>query len=219
MMSGIVSFEAVLPCCPHRCCKLAVWGVFVAVLLGGMTVSAAPGEGVAATGSELQKQFQATVEPFLKTYCLDCHGRDDPAAKLGLSDYTSAEKVAKEHQTWAIVLDRLRAGEMPPKDSESQPTRQQRESIIKWINAARDFEAARNAGDPGPVLARRLSNAEYDYTIRDLTGVDIRPTKTFPVDPANESGFDNSGESLTMSPALLKKYLDAARSVVEHLVL
>ena len=162
---------------------------------------------------------RADVAPFLKTNCLDCHGSEDPAAKLDLSGYTSSEKVAKDHQTWAIVLDRLRAGEMPPKHAEPQPTRQQRDSIIKWINSARDFEAARNAGDPGPVLARRLSNAEYDYTIRDLTGVDMRPTNTFPVDPANEAGFDNTGESLTMSPALLKKYLDAARDVVEHLVL
>ena len=69
--------------------------------------------------------------------------------------------------------------------------------------------AAKNAGDPGPVVARRLSNAEYDNSIRDLTGVDIRPTRNFPVDPANEAGFDNSGESLTMSPALVKKYVDA----------
>ena len=68
------------------------------------------------------------------------------------------------------------------------------------------------------MLARRLSNAELDYTIRDLTGVDIRPTKEFPVDPANEAGFDNSGESLAMSPALLKKYLAAARRVADHLV-
>ena len=80
-------------------------------------------------------------------------------------------------------------------------------------------EAERNAGDPGTVLARRLSNAEFDYTIRDLTGVDIRPTREFPVDPANEAGFDNSGESLAMSPALLKKYLAAARLVADHVVL
>ncbi len=69
------------------------------------------------------------------------------------------------------------------------------------------------------MLARRLSNAEYNYTIRDLTGVDMQPTREFPVDPANPSGFDNSGESLTMSPALLKKYLLAAREVADHMVL
>src|SRR5262249_35487402 len=78
--------------------------------------------------------------------------------------------------------------------------------------------ARRNAGDPGIVLARRLSNAEFDYTIRDLTGVDIRPAREFPVDPANEAGFDNSGESLAMSPALVKKYLAAARHLADHVV-
>jgi hypothetical protein len=49
--------------------------------------------------------------------------------------------------------------------------------------------------------------------------VDIRPTREFPVDPANQAGFDNSGESLTMSPALLKKYFQAAHEVSEHMLL
>jgi hypothetical protein len=35
-----------------------------------------------------------------------------------------------------------------------------------------DAEARARAGDPGLVPLRRLSNAEYDATIRDLTGVD-----------------------------------------------
>src|SRR5215472_14184995 len=69
------------------------------------------------------------------------------------------------------------------------------------------------------LLARRLSNSEYNYTIRDLTGVDMQPTREFPVDPANTAGFDNSGESLTMSPALLNKYLQAARDVANRMVL
>src|SRR5439155_8998087 len=60
---------------------------------------------------------------------------------------------------------------------------------------------------------------EYNCTIRDLTGVDIRPANEFPVDPTNEAGFDNSAESLAMSPDLLNKYFEAARKDAEHLVL
>src|SRR5438045_4284178 len=108
---------------------------------------------------------------------------------------------------------------MPPKQAKSQPPPGARKKVVAWITDFRERQAQRTAGDPGPVLARRLSNAEYDYTIRDLTGIDIRPTQEFPVDPANEAGFDNSGESLTMSPVLLKKYLGAARLVAEHVVL
>src|SRR5690606_36377132 len=113
---------------------------------------------------------------------------------------------------------RVSAGEMPP-EGEPQPTADERRSVIDWIHAFRARQMQRNPGDPGVVPARRLSNAEYNYTIHDLTGVDIRPAKEFPVDPANEAGFDNSAESLTMSSTLLTKYLGATRTVVEHLVL
>ena len=120
---------------------------------------------------------------------------------------------------WEHVVERLEAEEMPPE--ESTPATQARASTRGHCldHRASRSGGARNAGDPGPVLARRLSNAEFDYTIRDLTGVDIRPTREFPVDPANEAGFDNSGESLAMSPALVRKYLAAARLVADHLVL
>src|SRR5262249_4777256 len=132
---------------------------------------------------------------------------------------STVEAVAGNPSQWQRVLERLRAQEMPPEEAPRQPDSAERAAVVAWIRDLRDRDAQRNAGDPGPVLARRLSNAEVDYTIRDLTGVDIHPTREFPVDPANEAGFDNSGESLAMSPALLKKYLAAARLIADHVVL
>ena len=41
----------------------------------------------------------------------------------------------------------------------------------------------------------------------------------FPADPANTAGFDNSGETLVMSPTLLNKYLQAAHEIANHLFL
>ncbi len=108
---------------------------------------------------------------------------------------------------------------MPPSKAPRQPGGHERRAVIEWVRGVREEEARRNAGDPGRVWARRLNSSEYDNTIRDLTGVDIRPAREFPVDPANEAGFDNSGESLAMSPALLEKYLAAARRVADHIVL
>ena len=93
---------------------------------------------------------------------------------------------------------------MPPA-ALPQPPDDARQQVIDWVKQVRAAEARKHAGDPGPVMARRLSNQEYNYTIRDLTGVDLQPTREFPVDPANQEGFDNSGESLGMSPALLEQ--------------
>ncbi|HEY2951872.1 MAG TPA: DUF1587 domain-containing protein, partial [Verrucomicrobiae bacterium] len=167
----------------------------------------------------LERRFTGTVHPFLETYCFSCHGPEKQKGKLDLSRYVKMESVTLDYPLWEIVLQKLKAEEMPPEEAKRQPTAELRRGVIDWIQALRKHEARQNAGDPGPVPARRLSNAEYDYTIRDLTGVDLRPAREFPVDPANEAGFDNSGESLIMSPVLLKKYLDAARRVAEHLVL
>ena len=160
--------------------------------------------------SRLTRDFKKTVRPFLDSFCTKCHGKTKQEAKLNLAPFSTIDSVRADLGHWKLVLDRLKAGEMPPKKAPQQPSRQQRQAVVEWIESLRLFEAYRNAGDPGLVLARRLNHAEYDYTIRDLTGVDIRPTREFPVDPANTAGFTNSGESLSMTPALFKKYLAAA---------
>ncbi len=166
----------------------------------------------------LEQQFAHTVRPFVEKYCVTCHSGAAAPAQFDLESYTSLASVIRDNPRWALAASRLAAKEMPP-STMPQPPDAERQQVIDWVKAMRSEEAHKNAGDPGIVLARRLSNAEYNYTIRDLTGVDIRPTREFPVDPANPEGFDNSGESLTMSPALLNKYLQAARQVGDHMVL
>ena len=170
------------------------------------------------TDADLERRFSQTVRPFVTSYCTDCHSGATPAASLDLQRYSTMESVVDDLGHWALVLSKLAAKEMPPKPMK-QPAEELRRQVIDWITAVRKNEARKNAGDPGAVLARRLSNAEYNYTVRDLTGVDRRPAREFPVDPANEAGFDNSGESLTISPALISKYLEAARRIADHLVL
>lgn len=165
----------------------------------------------------LAKKFDVEVKPVLATYCFSCHGEKNPAAQLNLRQYTTLHDVVKDHGRWALVAEKLHSGEMPPKGLK-QPGEAERTQLVEWVETFRKHEAAKNAGDPGLVLTRRLSNAEYNNAIRDLTGVDLKPAKEFPVDPSNAAGFDNSGESLAMSPALLNKYLQAAREVSTHVV-
>jgi hypothetical protein len=180
---------------------------------------ALPWAGAAdAVSSDLEHRFTQNVRPFLASYCVGCHGGATPAAQFDLRPYSTMAAVIQDYPRWNLVLEKLTAREMPPKQA-PQPPSDARQEVIDWIRSERMNEARRNAGDPGPVMVRRLSNAEYNNTIRDLTGVDMRPTREFPVDPANTAGFDNSGESLTMSPALLNKYLQAAREVGDRMVL
>lgn len=193
--------------------RLSLFPVLLA-LAGTPAVAASARAATAA----LERQFQETVRPFVGKYCVACHSGQMPAAQFDLKAYTTVEVVTRDYPRWALVLARLTAQEMPPKPV-PQPPAEERQRVIDWIQALRLAEVRKNAGDPGVVLPRRLSNAEYNYTIHDLTGQDLQPTREFPLDPANPAGFDNSGESLTMSPALVNKYLQAARGVADHMVL
>jgi hypothetical protein len=136
----------------------------------------------ARADQDLGRAFTDTVKPFVETYCVQCHAREKPKGQLDLTAYSTLDAVVRGQKQWETVLEMLVSGEMPPKTAKQHPPDEQRAAVTGWITALRRQEARRQADDPGPVLARRLSNAEYDYTIRDLTGVDIRPTREFPVD-------------------------------------
>jgi mono/diheme cytochrome c family protein len=172
----------------------------------------------AATDAELDRAFTQTIRPFLASYCVACHSGANSPGQLDLRSYSTIASVIHDYPRWNTVTEKLAAEAMPPKGLK-QPSAADRRAVIDWVHAVRANEIAKHSGDPGPVLAHRLSNAEYNYTIRDLTGADLRPAREFPVDPANPAGFDNSGESLIKSPALLNKYLQAARQVADHMVL
>jgi hypothetical protein len=162
--------------------------------------------------------FAGKVVPFLKDYCVGCHNTKKAAADLDLTKYGTAAKAIADFRQWEHVVGFLKREEMPPEKSK-QPTAASRAEIVKLLDAMLLAEARKTAGDPGSVPPRRLTNAEYDNTIRDLTGADIRAAKSFPIDPASGEGFNNTGEALTMSPSLFKSYFTAAELVSNHAML
>ncbi len=113
----------------------------------------------------------------------------------------------------------LDSEQMPPKEAK-QLASKELDTLKHWVRDLLTIEAETNAGDPGPVVLRRLNNTEYTWTLRDLTGVEtLNPAKEFPVDSGAGEGFTNVGNALVMSPTLLTKYLDSAKEVAAHAVL
>ncbi len=164
-------------------------------------------------------EFPTAIRPLLASYCLDCHSATHPKGDLDLERLLTTQDARRETDVWERVLDQVSLGEMPPKNK-PQPSPAERERLLRWIHTTLEAAALATAGDPGPVVLRRLNNAEYTYTVRDLTGVEtLHPARQFPPDSAAGEGFMNTGASLVMSPALLTKYLDAAKDIAQHAVL
>src|SRR4029453_10499497 len=144
-----------------------------------------------------------------------CHSTAAHAGSLDLERLSTFGLASRQPKVWQRVAEVLAAGEMPPAAAK-QPSARDRQALLGWVRQYLRAEAQATAGDPGPVLLRRLNNAEYAYTIRDLTGGDLDPTREFPSDGAAGEGFTNTGGSLVMSPDLLAKYLDAGKEIARH---
>ncbi len=160
--------------------------------------------------------FKAKVVPFLQKYCVECHSGNTPKGGLTLEGYTSEAHARKDRKNWLAVQHIIAAGEMPPpKSKKPQPTKEEKEFIIDWIeNVLTKVDCSPDAvKDPGRVTIRRLNRAEYNNTIRDLCGVDFKPAEEFPADDVGY-GFDNIGDVLSFQPILLEKYLAAADKIL-----
>jgi hypothetical protein len=139
----------------------------------------------------------------LAKYCFNCHSEKRAEADIDLAQYAKLGDLRKATRVWQKVAEMLEGGQMPPKQAK-QPTDPERTQMRDWLRAFLKAEAKAHAGDPGRVTMRRLSNAEYTYTIHDLTGVPtLHPTKEFPIDGAAGEGFTNSGDALVMSRPML----------------
>ncbi len=164
-------------------------------------------------------EFERQIRPLLKQYCLVCHSAATHAGDLNLERFTSFGEVLKDPRVWQKAVEQLSLGEMPP-GVMPQPSAGERAQLIAWANGALKTAAQASAGDPGLVVLRRLNNAEYTFTVRDLTGVaTLDPAKEFPADGAAGEGFMNTGNTLSISPSLVTKYLDAGKAVASHAVL
>src|SRR5580704_4633206 len=170
------------------------------------------GVGQAQKAADSKGEYAEQIQPLMKKYCLDCHSTKNKKGSLDLERFSTLDSIRKDLKPWQGLIEMLEAEEMPPKNK-PQPTAEERKKLISWTREFLDAEARARAGDPGYVPLRRLSNAEYNATIRDLTGVDLKPTREFPADGAGGEGFTNAAEALSeVSPALLSKYLNAAKS-------
>ena len=186
-------------------------------LLGACLCAAVAGpEVVRAAGRQTPAGAAATraapAAPALVTqYCVGCHNQKLKTAGLALDAFDPAR--AGEHpEVWEKVVLKLQAGAMPPLGA-PRPDRATYDSLVAWLEHELD-RAADAAPNPGRTETfHRLNRSEYRNTIRDLLALDVDVTTLLPSDDTGKYGFDNVAEVLSVSPALLDRYLTAARKI------
>ncbi len=171
-----------------------------------------PGDAQAAPAPA----FDRDVRPILDEVCTRCHNEKKANAGLNLGVFMDPATIGTKRDTWELIVDKLKAEEMPPADEEPLSAHE-RARMVSALESAFAGEDRNLKPDPGHVPAHRLTRAEYANTIRDLLGVDFRATDEFPPDDTGY-GFDDIGDVLTVSPALMQRYLAAAEKIAARAV-
>jgi hypothetical protein len=144
----------------------------------------------------------------LDRYCVTCHNSRLRTGGLSLDD-VDVTQVAAHADILEKVVRKLRAGQMPP-PRRPRPEPAVTEAFVASLETALDSAAAANP-NPGRVAVHRMNRLEYLNVINDLLGLEIDPSM-LPVDDPG-IGFDNNADVLSVTPALMARYLSAATKI------
>jgi hypothetical protein len=160
-----------------------------------------------------QTSSPASASPqraLLDQYCVTCHNQRLRTASLTL-DTVAVDDVGGAAQLWEKVLLKIRTGAMPP-PSMPRPDKTALDAFASRLETALD-RAAAAMPNPGRVAVHRLNQTEYVNAVRDLLGLEVGDRSLVLADDSDEQGFDNIAGVLSLSPALLERYLSAARTI------
>jgi hypothetical protein len=165
--------------------------------------------------------FTNNAQPLLQKYCYDCHSENKQKGGIQVDHLKTTLDAYQYHRFLENIAHAVEAGTMPPKDDvddDEIPSDEERKKLIKEIHNA---QAKLVHGDfprnPGRPIVRRLNRNEYNYTVRDLFGVNFFPGREFPADGAGGEGFDNVGDALFVPPVLMEKYLAASKKIIDEI--
>lgn len=157
--------------------------------------------------------FHAKVKPFVEAHCIDCHGPRLQKAGLRLDtlgDLTDEASFAK----WVRVHDKVARGEMPPRKA---PPKAETDGFTQWLGGQLHSTSLAQQLTKGRVPLRRLNSTEYENTIRELVGTQVRVKELLPEEPT-VAGFDNVSSALDFSATHLLVYQEAAEKAVQSAV-
>ena len=145
----------------------------------------------------------------VEQYCVTCHNDRQKTAGLSLQGVDPTAP-SSHPDLWEKVVRKVSAGAMPPAGV-PRPDQAALDGLVGGLTAELDRRAALRPNPGRPVL-HRLNRAEYGNAVRDLLALQVDASTLLPPDQLSH-GFDNIADALTVSPALLERYLAAAERV------
>lgn len=187
------------------------WSLPLLSLGGGslLLLAASVGQGSVPKASSPQKvAMPPSAQAFLRQNCLACHSKKNPGGGLDLTmAFRPDDRGNFDH--WVKVIDRVSAGEMPPKTSPQPPAASRKSFLADLSQPLLAVDAARVRHE-GRSTWRRMNRYEYENTVRDLLDAPWLQIKDMLPEDGLLARFNKAGEALDVSHVQMSRYLTAA---------
>ncbi len=178
------------------------------VLLAGLWIGAS-----LAVAAEPPGPSQA----FLREHCFACHAGATRSGGLDLTTLRFDPDDPTSFAAWVKIHDRIRDGEMPPKDAGRPKPAAVRRFLQSTAGPLAAADRAR-ARREGRAVLRRLNRYEYENTLRDLLNAPWLHVKEMLPEDGEAHRFNKSGEALDVSHVQVAGYLGAAELALRQVL-
>ncbi|MBA4067264.1 MAG: hypothetical protein C0501_26865 [Isosphaera sp.] len=127
---------------PRLPAALATTAALLASLAAAQPPAGEPAELKLASPAESKAEFDRAVSPFLARHCAACHNPKKAEGDLDLTTLDPDMKGSTSGARWAMVVEKLAGGEMPPK-GRPEPPAADAAAVARWAHAE-----AKRAGRP-----------------------------------------------------------------------
>lgn len=162
--------------------------------------------------------FASATRPFLRSYCVQCHGPETQKSDLRLDTLDIDVVNGSGTDMWQEVLDRINLGDMPP-DEAKQPKAKERKRFVALLTMQLRKASQSSQLTGGRNIMRRLTAYEYSNTLRDLLDLDLHYAVDLPPEGSAEEGFKNNSMVLGTSALHIEYFERIARAALERIIL
>ena len=170
---------------------------------------------------EVKKKFNALPDvssshllSLMNKHCNDCHNSKKRKGDFVLDSFTQQASIYRDYEVIKHAYESVKLGDMPPDDEDISDS--ERQSLVDYFEKIIYTLESKQIDVKSSALIRRLTPYEYDYTVKDITGLDLKLGETFPGDGGGNQGFSNDASLMGVSPIQMEKFLNAAEEIANY---
>jgi len=154
---------------------------------------------------------------FTEQHCASCHNDVDQEGGFDIASLKFAPDEPGNAQRWVLVHDRVKAGEMPPKEKK-RPAPADAANFVQGVATALTEHERNVTQQQGRTTQRRLNRYEFENALRDLLHAPWLQVKGELPEDGEAELFNKVGDVLDVSHVQMTRYLRVAQHAIRQVM-